>query len=104
MGHHADDVFRPLPADWRTLVFPPPPAALLVCDRPQQAADRQPQDALASFVEARDAFAGLLARKPELANDLADADGWVAEAYEAFGDYAGAITAQITEKTKIASI
>ena len=57
--------------------------------------DRElPRDALASFVEARDAFAGLLAKKPELANDLADADGWVAEAYEAVGDYAGAIKAQ----------
>jgi len=54
----------------------------------------QPRDALASFVEARNAFALLLASKPELANDLADANGWVAEAYEAVGDYAGAIKAQ----------
>ncbi len=57
--------------------------------------DRErPRDALASFIEARDAFAGLVAGKAELANDLADADGWVAEAYEALGDYAGAIRAQ----------
>ncbi len=31
----------------RQLVFPPPAAALLVCHRPEQAADRRAQDALA---------------------------------------------------------
>ena len=57
--------------------------------------DRElPRDALESFVEARDAFSGLLGKKPELAIELADADGWVAEAYEAVGDYAAAIKAQ----------
>ena len=51
-------------------------------------------EALRSFLRARDAYAGLLVAKPELALELADAHGWVAEVHETLGDYASAITAQ----------
>ena len=51
-------------------------------------------EALRSFSRARDAYAALLAVKPELALELADAHGWVAEVHESLGDYESAISAQ----------
>jgi tetratricopeptide (TPR) repeat protein len=52
------------------------------------------EDALKSFTEARDAYAGLAAAKPAVAFELADAHGWIAKVREASGNYAGAIEAQ----------
>ena len=57
---------------------------------------RQVGDALQSFRAARDAFARLVGSRPELAFELADANGWVAQALEASGDYDAAIRAQET--------
>ena len=54
---------------------------------------RHPADALKSFAEARDAFAHLQAVRPTVAFDLAQSNGWVAQALEASGDYVGAIKA-----------
>ena len=51
-------------------------------------------DALISFSETRDAFAGLTARRPAVAFELADAYGWIAKTHEASGDYGAAIEAQ----------
>lgn len=57
---------------------------------------RQVADALQSFQAARDAFARLVGARPELAFELADMNGWVAQAVEASGDYEAAIRAQET--------
>jgi hypothetical protein len=51
-------------------------------------------NSLRSFRAARDGFARLVAARPELAFELADTHGWVAQALEASGDYAAAIDAQ----------
>jgi tetratricopeptide (TPR) repeat protein len=51
-------------------------------------------EALASFSETRDAMAGLVARRPAVAPELAEAYGWIAKAHEAGGDYGAAIAAQ----------
>ena len=57
---------------------------------------RQVADALRSFESARDSFAKLVNSRPELAFELADMNGWVAQALEAGGDYDAAIRAQET--------
>ena len=57
---------------------------------------RQVGDALQSFQAARDAFARLVAARPDLPFELADMNGWVGQALEASGDYAAAIRAQET--------
>ena len=57
---------------------------------------RQVADSLRSFRAARDAFAQLVAARPELAFELADMHGWVGQSLEASGDYAAAIEAQQT--------
>ena len=61
-----------------------------------QLATRQVANSLRSFRAARDGFAQLVAARPELAFELADTHGWVAQALEASGDYAAAIDAQQT--------
>jgi tetratricopeptide (TPR) repeat protein len=61
-----------------------------------QLATRQAANALRSFSVTRDEFTRLLAVRPEVAFELADAHGWVAQALEASGDYAAAIDAQQT--------
>ena len=57
---------------------------------------RQVANSLRSFSAARDQFARLVVAKPELAFELADANGWLAQSLEASGDYAAAIDAQQT--------
>jgi hypothetical protein len=61
-----------------------------------QLATRQAANALRSFSVTRDEFTRLLAVRPEVAFELADAHGWVSQALEATGDYAAAIDAQQT--------
>ncbi len=54
----------------------------------------RPSDALRSFAAARDTLTPILIKRPEVANDLAEADGWIAKALEAEGNYGGAVEAQ----------
>jgi tetratricopeptide (TPR) repeat protein len=54
----------------------------------------RPSDALQSFTAARDTLTGILAKRPAAANDLAEADGWIAKALEAVGNFDGAVAAQ----------
>ena len=54
----------------------------------------RPAEALASFTEARDAFARLVAVRPAVAFELADAYGWIAQALEASGEFDRALKAQ----------
>lgn len=89
----------PANADWRLeTAYAAQNLGVVQLDR------EQPRAALASFQEARGAYAGLLPKKPELANDVAETDGWVAESYEALGDYAQAITAQQRRLEALASL
>lgn len=54
----------------------------------------RPSDALRSFTAARDTLTRIIAERPAAANDLAEADGWIAKADEAVGDFDGAVKAQ----------
>ena len=65
---------------------------------------RQVADSLRSFRVARDEFANLVAARPELAFELADMHGWVAQALEASGDYAAAINTQQTRLAMLRSL
>ena len=51
-------------------------------------------DALQSFSRTRDVLSGLVAKRPAVAFELADAHGWIAKARDASGDFAAAIEAQ----------
>lgn len=55
---------------------------------------RQLADALKSFSDTRDTLAKLVAQRPALSRELADAHGWIAKTREASGDYAAALEAQ----------
>jgi tetratricopeptide (TPR) repeat protein len=55
--------------------------------------------ALKAFVDARDAWADIVAARPELSTELATTWGWIAKASEALGEFDGAIGAQ---RTKVA--
>jgi hypothetical protein len=54
---------------------------------------------LKAFVDARDAWADIVAARPELSTELATTWGWIAKASEALGEFDGAIGAQ---RTKVA--
>ena len=54
----------------------------------------QGASALKAFVEAREAWAGIAAVRPELGVNLARAWGWIAKAREALGQFEGAVEAQ----------
>ncbi len=54
----------------------------------------RPAEALASFVDARDALSGMVASRPELHFDLANAEGWISSAHEATGNFGAALQAQ----------
>jgi tetratricopeptide (TPR) repeat protein len=54
----------------------------------------RPSDALQSFTAVRDTLTKILPKRPAAASDLAEADGWIAKAREAVGDFGGAVEAQ----------
>jgi len=54
----------------------------------------RPSDALQSFTAVRDTLTNILPKRPATASDLAEADGWIAKAREALGDFSGAVDAQ----------
>jgi tetratricopeptide (TPR) repeat protein len=54
----------------------------------------RPSDALQSFTAVRDTLTKILPKRPAAAGDLAEADGWIAKAREATGDFGGAVEAQ----------
>jgi len=53
--------------------------------------------ALKAFVDARDAWLGIVAVQPELGIELANTWGWIAKAREALGDFDAAVAAQRTK-------
>ena len=62
------------------------------------------QQALAAFVETRDAWASMVAARPEVGLDLAGTWGWIAKAREALGDFDGAVAAQRTKIDVLAKL
>jgi len=60
--------------------------------------------ALKSFVETRDTWAGIVAAKPDLVLDLARIWGWIAKAHEALGAFDAAIDAQRTKMAVLGRI
>jgi serine/threonine-protein kinase len=53
--------------------------------------------ALKSFIDTRDAWAGIASARPELGFELANTWGWIAKAREALGEFDGAVDAQLTK-------